>query len=120
MLESVGVVGLGSEGNVAKATSNIDQIINESAYLENFYVHKPGTTANVFSSITGLADIENKKNASRDLRGIDQKIIFDQFDGYKKLYFLGGSANWANIRGVFQSNINDLKIYEGIKSNINY
>jgi len=28
------------------------------------------------------------------------------------LYFLGGSANWANIRGVFQSNINDLKIYE--------
>ena len=28
------------------------------------------------------------------------------------MYFLGGSANWANIRGVFQSNINDLKIYE--------
>ena len=112
MLESVGVVGLGSEGNVAKATSNIDQIINESAYFENFYVHKPGTAASVFSSITGLADIDNQKTASRNLRAIDQKIIFDQFDGYKKLYFIGGSANWANIRGVFQSNINDLKIYE--------
>jgi len=112
MLESVGVVGLGSEGNVAKATSNIDQIINESAYFENFYVHKPGTAASVFSSITGLADIDNQKTASRNLRAIDQRIIFDQFDGYKKLYFLGGSANWANIRGVFQSNINDLKIYE--------
>ncbi|MDG2276168.1 MAG: sulfatase-like hydrolase/transferase [Flavobacteriaceae bacterium] len=112
MLESLGVVGLGSEGNVAKATSYIDQIINESAYFENFYVHKPGTAASVFSSITGLADIDNQKTASRNLRAIDQKIIFDQFDGYKKLYFLGGSANWANIRGVFQSNINDLKIYE--------
>ena len=112
MLESLGVVGLGSEGNVAKATSNIDQIINESAYFENFYVHKPGTAASVFSSITGLADIDNQKTASRNLRVIDQKIIFDQFEGYKKLYFLGGSANWANIRGVFQSNINNLKIYE--------
>ena len=112
MLESVGVVGLGSQGNTAKATPYIDSIINKSAYFENFYVHKPGTAASVFSSITGLADVDNQKTASRNLRAIDQKIIFDQFTGYNKLYFLGGSANWANIRGVFQSNINDLKIYE--------
>ncbi|MGB1170283.1 MAG: LTA synthase family protein [Flavobacteriaceae bacterium] len=112
MLESLGVVGLGSEGNVAKATPYIDSIINKSTYFENFYVHKPGTAASVFSSITGLADVDNQKTASRNLRAIDQKIIFDQFEGYQKLYFLGGSANWANIRGVFQSNINNLKIYE--------
>ena len=112
MLESVGVVGLGSQGNTAKATPYIDSIINKSTYFENFYVHKPGTAASVFSSITGLADVDNQKTASRNLRAIDQKIIFDQFEGYKKLYFLGGSANWANIRGVFQSNINGLKIYE--------
>ena len=112
MLESVGVVGLGSQGNLAKATPYMDSIINKSTYFENFYVHKPGTAASVFSSITGLADVDNQKTASRNLRAIDQKIIFDQFDGYEKLYFLGGSANWANIRGVFQSNINDLKIYE--------
>lgn len=112
MLESVGVVGLGSQGNLAKATPYMDSIINKSTYFENFYVHKPGTAASVFSSITGLADVDNQKTASRNLRAIDQKIIFDQFEGYKKLYFLGGSANWANIRGVFQSNINGLKIYE--------
>jgi len=112
MLESVGVVGLGSQGNTAKATPYIDSIINKSTYFENFYVHKPGTAASVFSSITGLADVDNQKTASRNLRAIDQKIIFDQFNGYHKLYFLGGSANWANIRGVFQSNINGLKIYE--------
>lgn len=112
MLESVGVVGLGSQGNLAKSTPYMDSIINKSTYFENFYVHKPGTAASVFSSITGLADVDNQKTASRNLRAIDQKIIFDQFEGYKKLYFLGGSANWANIRGVFQSNINGLKIYE--------
>ena len=87
MLESVGVVGLGSQGNTAKATPYIDSIINKSTYFENFYVHKPGTAASVFSSITGLADVDNQKTASRNLRAIDQKIIFDQFDGYHKLYF---------------------------------
>ena len=112
MLESLGVVGLGSQGNIAKATPYMDSIINKSTYFTNFYVHKPGTAASVFSSITGLADVDNQKTASRNSRAIDQKIIFDQFDGYEKLYFLGGSANWANIRGVFQSNINNLKIYE--------
>ena len=112
MLESLGVVPLGYEGNVAKATKNIDQIIEESVYFNNFYVHKPGTAASIFSSITGLADIDNQKTTSRNLRAIDQKIIFDQFSGYKKLYFLGGSANWANIRGVFKSNIENLEIYE--------
>ena len=112
MLESLGSVALGYEGNVANATKNIDQIISESTYFENFYVHKPGTAATVFSSITGLPDIDTKETASRNLRVIDQKIIFDQFDGYEKLYLLGGSANWANIRGVFKSNIKNLKIYE--------
>ena len=112
MLESLGSVALGHEGNLANATKNIDQIISESTYFENFYVHKPGTAATVFSSITGLPDIDTKETASRNLRVIDQKIIFDQFDGYEKLYLLGGSANWANIRGVFKSNIKNLKIYE--------
>ena len=55
---------------------------------------------------------EDVKTASRNPMIIDQRIIFDQFKGYEKSYFLGGSANWANIRGVFQSNIKELKIYE--------
>jgi hypothetical protein len=65
MLESLGSVALGHEGNVANATKNIDQIISESTYFENFYVHKPGTAATVFSSITGLPDIDTKETASR-------------------------------------------------------
>ena len=68
--------------------------------------------ASVFASITGLPDVDGVRTASRNPMIIDQRIVFDQFDGYEKLYFLGGSANWANIRGVFQSNINGLKIFE--------
>ena len=112
MLESTGTAPMSFYGNPLNSTLKIDSIIKKSLSFSRFYVHKPGTAGSVFASITGLPDIEDVKTASRNPLIIDQRIIFDQYEGYEKLYFLGGSANWANIRGVFQSNIKDLKIYE--------
>lgn len=112
MLESVGTAPMSYYGNPLNSTPKMDSIIKESLSFSKFYVHKPGTAGSVFASITGLPDIEDVKTASRNPMIIDQRIIFDQFKGYEKSYFLGGSANWANIRGVFQSNIKELKIYE--------
>jgi phosphoglycerol transferase MdoB-like AlkP superfamily enzyme len=112
MLESVGTAPMSFYGNPLNSTPKMDSIIKESLSFSKFYVHKPGTAGSVFASITGLPDIEDVKTASRNPMIIDQRIIFDQYNGYEKLYFIGGSANWANIRGVFQSNIKDLIIYE--------
>ena len=112
MLESVGVAPMSYFGNPVNTTPKMDSILNYSTLFSNFYIHKTGTAASVFASITGLPDVDNVETASRNPMIIDQRIIFDQFKGYEKLYFLGGSANWANIRGVFQSNITDLKIFE--------
>jgi phosphoglycerol transferase MdoB-like AlkP superfamily enzyme len=112
MLESVGTAPMSFYGNPLNSTPKMDSIIKKSLSFSKFYVHKPGTAGSVFASITGLPDIEDVKTASRNPLIINQRIIFDQFDGYEKSYFIGGSANWANIRGVFQSNIKNLKIYE--------
>ena len=112
MMESVGVKPLSYYGNPINSSPKIDSLIKNSISFSNFYVHKANTAGSVFSSIVGLADIEDVKTASRNPLIQDQRIIFDQFNEYEKLYFLGGSANWANIRGVFQSNIKDLKIFE--------
>ena len=112
MLESLGVKPLGYFGNAANASPKFDSIIKNSLSFTNFFVHKSGTAASVFSSVTGLPDIDDVNTASRNPMIIDQRILFDQFNGYEKLYFLGGSANWANIRGIFQSNIKGLKIFE--------
>ena len=112
MLESTGTATMSFYGNPLNSSPKMDSIIKESLSFSKFYVHKAGTAGSVFASITGLPDIEDIKTASRNPMIIDQRIIFDQFKGYEKLYFLGGSANWANIRGVFQSNIKGLKIYE--------
>ncbi|WP_240472517.1 LTA synthase family protein [Tenacibaculum ovolyticum] len=112
MLESVGNGALSYYGNPINSTPIIDSLISESINFTNHYVHKSTTAGSVFASITGLPDIDNVKSASRNPMIINQRILFNQFDNYEKLYLLGGSANWANIRAVFQANINDLKIYE--------
>ncbi len=112
MLESLGAVPMSHFGNPMKGTPNLDSLYQNSISFNNFFVHRIGTARSVFASITGLPDVVNAKTASRNPNIINQRIIYDQFDGYEKLYFLGGSANWANIRAVFQSNIRDLKIFE--------
>lgn len=112
MLESLGNASLGYYGNPLKVTPTIDSLLNNSVNFTNHYVPKVSTAASVFGSITGLPDVVNVRTASRNPMIINQRVLFDQFKGYKKLYFIGGSANWANIRAVFQSNIKGLKIYE--------
>ncbi|WP_418645182.1 LTA synthase family protein [Tenacibaculum insulae] len=112
MLESTGNAALSYYGNPIKSTPVIDSLIDKSINFTNHYVHKSTTAGSVFASITGLPDIDNVKSASRNPMIINQRILFNQFNGYEKLYFLGGSANWANIRAVFQANITGLKIYE--------
>ncbi|GAB7256667.1 LTA synthase family protein [Polaribacter sp. OB-PA-B3] len=112
MLESVGVKPMSYYGNPINSTPVLDSLLQKSISFPNFYVHKSGTAASVFASVTGLPDVENVRTASRNPLLQDQRILFDQFTGYEKLYFLGGSANWANIRSIFQSNIKGLKIFE--------
>ena len=112
MLESLGAAVMGSYKNPVNATPKMDSIIKNSVHFTNFYVHKAGTAASVFASITGLPDVDDIETASRNPMVINQRILVDQLIDYEKLYFLGGSANWANIRGLFQSNIKGLKIFE--------
>jgi len=49
---------------------------------------------------------------SRNPQAVDQHSVINDFQGYEKLYFLGGSASWANIRGLLNNNIGGLHLYE--------
>ncbi|MBK8953402.1 MAG: LTA synthase family protein [Chitinophagaceae bacterium] len=62
--------------------------------------------------ITGIPDVTERKTASRNPSLVDQHTIMNDIKGYGKFYFLGGSASWANIRGVLTNNSNDLHMYE--------
>jgi len=112
LCESMGASQLGTFGNPMHPTPNIDTLINKSLLFNNFYVQGFGTARSVWASLTGLPDVSTIKTASRNPFIIDQKLIFDQFDGYNKYYIIGGNANWANIRALFKNNIAGLTIFE--------
>ena len=55
------------------------------------------------------------RTASRYPNLVDQQTILNDMTGYSKFYFIGGSASWANIRGVLTDNIRGLHLYENGK-----
>jgi phosphoglycerol transferase MdoB-like AlkP superfamily enzyme len=66
----------------------------------------------MFGITTSVVDVTRFKTSSRNPLVVDQRVIANDFIGYDKFYFLGGSANWANIRAVFANNIKGLKVIE--------
>src|SRR5690606_10792345 len=63
-------------------------------------------------------DVEYPNTASRNPAYVNQHSIIGDYEGYEKLYFIGGSSSWANIRGLLTNNIPGLKLYE--EENFNY
>jgi len=111
-LESFASYKTGIFGNKLNPTPNFDQIANNAILFKRYYTPHTGTARSVFCGITGIPDIELNKTSSRNPLIVDQHTIINAFKNYNKHYFLGGSANWGNIRGVLSHNIKDLTIHE--------
>lgn len=99
-------------GNPLNTTPFFNQMVQEGIYFDRCFSPSYGTARGVWAVITGIPDIQLNKTASRNPAAVDQHTIINDFDGYEKFYFLGGSTSWANIRGVLTNNIDGLHIYE--------
>jgi phosphoglycerol transferase MdoB-like AlkP superfamily enzyme len=99
-------------GNPLNTTPYFNELCKQGLFFDNCFTPSYGTARGVWASITGITDVEANKTASRNPAMVDQHTIVNDFDGYSKLYFLGGSTSWANIRGLLSNNIKGLHIYE--------
>jgi phosphoglycerol transferase MdoB-like AlkP superfamily enzyme len=99
-------------GNPLNTTPYFNELCKQGLFFDNCFTPSFGTARGVWTSITGIQDVELNKTASRNPAMVDQHTIVNDFNGYDKFYFLGGSASWANIRGLLTNNIKDLHIYE--------
>jgi phosphoglycerol transferase MdoB-like AlkP superfamily enzyme len=111
-LESFAHYKTGLSDNPLNPTPHFDALARDSLYFSRFYTPHTGTARSVFTAITGLPDIEERETSSRNPLIVDQKTLINTLQGYEKFYFLGGSANWGNIRGMLAHNIQGLNIYE--------
>lgn len=112
VLESFASYKSSLSDNPLRSTPNIEKLANEGYFFKNFFTPSTGTARSIWTFVTGLPDIEKNKTSSRNPLIVDQHTIINAFDEHKKLYFLGGSASWANIRGLLSSNIPDLELFE--------
>lgn len=89
------------------------ELLKNSLYYSNFYANARPTARGILSTLSGIADTNFLATSSaRNPKMVDQHLIFNDFTGYERYYMLGGSANWANIRGLFQNNIQNLHLLE--------
>lgn len=94
-------------------TPNIKKLAKESLLFPLFFAPARTTARAIFTIMTGIPDVNRSGGtSSRNQKLINQHLIMDEFKGYEKYYMLGGSASWANIRGLLDHNIEELKIFE--------
>jgi phosphoglycerol transferase MdoB-like AlkP superfamily enzyme len=99
-------------GNPLNTTPFFDSLSKQGVFFDRCFTPTYGTARGVWATITGIPDVETPKTASRNPNMVDQHTIINDFVGYDKFYFIGGNANWANIRGLLKNNISDLQLYE--------
>jgi len=111
-LESFAAFKAGIFGNRLNGTPHFDAIAKDGILFTNFFVPEVPTGRSVFTMLTGVPDVNGTTTASRNPLVVNQHTLVNALDGYDKFYFLGGSATWGNIRGLFTHNIPDLKMFE--------
>lgn len=111
-LESFAAFKAGVFGNQSGATPRFDAIARDGVLFTNFFVPAVPTARAVFTMMTGVPDVNPKRSASRNPLVINQHTLINALEGYDKLYFLGGSATWGNIRGLLANNIPGLRMFE--------
>ncbi len=99
-------------GNPLNATPYFNELSKQGIFFDRCFTPAYGTARGVWALITGIPDVELANTASRNPSAVDQHTIINDFNGYEKFYFIGGSASWANIRGLLTNNISDLPLYE--------
>ena len=99
-------------GNPLNTTPHFDQMCRQGILFDRCFTPTYGTARGVWAVVTGIPDVEIANTASRNPAAVDQHCIINDFTGYEKFYFIGGSASWANIRGLLTNNIAGLHLYE--------
>lgn len=112
-LETFPTFKVGAYGNPMEASPAFDKLSQEGLHFTNFYVPKLSTAASIFSAMTGIPDVAViDRSSTRDPYAIRQKLILNDLTGYRKHFFIGGSANWGDVGGFFRNNVTDIEIHE--------
>jgi phosphoglycerol transferase MdoB-like AlkP superfamily enzyme len=109
--ESFSMYKSSMSGNVLNSTPYFNQMCKDGIFFERCFSPTFGTARGVYALISGIPDVQLGKFSTRNEESVNQRTIINDFEGYSKNYFIGGSSEFNNFRGLVQ-NINNVNIYE--------
>ncbi len=98
-------------GNPLSSTPFFNELCKDGIFFDRCFSPTFGTARAVFAVLTGIPDVQLSKFSSRNLQSLNQYTIINSFEGYGKMYFIGGSSDFNNFRGLI-NNINEVQIFE--------
>jgi phosphoglycerol transferase MdoB-like AlkP superfamily enzyme len=97
-------------GNPLNTTPYFDSMCQNGIFFERCFSPHFSTARGLFAILFGIPDAQLFKFSSRNPMALKQHTIIDNFVGYDKHYFLGGSPGFNNFEGLLE-NIDGLQMH---------
>ncbi len=108
--ESFSMYKSSMSGNPLNTTPHFDTLCTEGIFFERCFTPHFSTARGLFAILSGIPDAQLFKFSSRNPLAVKQHTIVDNFEGYSKHYFLGGSPEFNNFEGLLK-NIDGLQMH---------
>ena len=110
MCESFSMYKSSMSGNPLNTTPYFKSMADSGIFFEKCFSPHFSTARGLFALLTGIPDVQLSKFSTRNEAALDQHIIINNFEGYDKMYFLGGSPEFNNFSGLLK-NIDGLQMH---------
>lgn len=109
LCESFSMYKSSMSGNPLNTTPFFKKMCDNGIFFERCFSPHYGTARGLFAVLTGIPDVQLYKFSTRNPLAVKQHTIINNFEGYSKYYFLGGSADFNNFNGLL-NNIDGLQM----------
>ena len=110
LCESFSMYKSSMSGNPLNTTPYFNELAKQGIFFEKCFTPHFSTARGLFALTTGIPDVQLSKFSTRNPQALKQHTIINNFEGYEKLYFLGGSPGFNNFEGLL-NNIDGLEMY---------
>jgi phosphoglycerol transferase MdoB-like AlkP superfamily enzyme len=101
--ESFSMYKTSMSGNPLNTTPYFKKLCDSAILFNRCFTPHFSTARGMFATITGIPDVQLAKFSTRTEASQNQHTIINNFEGYNKFYFLGGSPAFNNFEGLLQN-----------------
>ena len=110
LCESFSMYKSSMSGNTLNTTPYFNSLTDRGVFFNRCFTPHFSTARGLFATLTGIPDVQLSKFSTRNPESVVQRTIVNDFNGYQKLYFLGGNPGFNNFEGLIK-NIKGVEVH---------